>query len=77
MVVGPKSEAATIRSAQIVRLTSTAATVVVVLGNGTVENEMIELDEGVSDVALATASTHLAASLSGSTLAAAAVSTNG
>lgn len=74
VVVGPKAEAATIRSAQIVRLSATAATVVVVLGNGTVENELIELDESVTDVAINSASAHLAASLGGSTLAAAEVS---
>jgi heat-inducible transcriptional repressor len=77
VVVGPKSEAASIRGAHIVRLSATAATVVVVLGNGAVEDEMIEIDENVSDTELTTASMHLAAGLSGSTLAAAAVSPTG
>jgi heat-inducible transcriptional repressor len=69
VVVGPKSEAATIRSAQLVRLSSTAATVVLVLGNGTVEHEIVELEEATNDAVLNAASAHLAASLSGATLA--------
>jgi heat-inducible transcriptional repressor len=77
VVVGPKAEAATIRSAQIVRLSSTAATVVIVLGNGSVESELIELGDDTSDVTLNAASTHLAAQLAGSTLAAAGVSVTG
>ena len=77
VVVGPKSEAASIRGAHIVRISATAATVVVVLGNGTVENEIIEIDEDVSDLTLDAASTHLAAGLSGSTLAAASVPATG
>jgi heat-inducible transcriptional repressor len=70
VVLGPKAEAATIRSAQIVRLSGNAATVVLVFGNGTVENEVIELADDVSDAALAAATVHLAAALHGSTLAA-------
>jgi heat-inducible transcriptional repressor len=69
VVLGPKSEAATIRSAQLVRLSSTAATVVLVLGNGTVEHEIVEIDDRTTDAALDTASARLAANLSGSTLA--------
>jgi heat-inducible transcriptional repressor len=69
VVVGPKSEASAIRSAQLVRLSSTAATVVLVLGNGTVENEIVEIDDATSDASLSAASAHLAASLSGATLA--------
>ena len=77
VVVGPKSEAAKIRSAQIVRLHATAATVVVVLGNGNVESEIIEIDEQTSDVVLNSASTHLAGALAGATLASAAVPDTG
>jgi heat-inducible transcriptional repressor len=68
VVVGPKVEAASIRSAQIVRLSSNAATVVLVLGSGSVESRMIEVDETVSDTTLQTASAHLASALSGCTL---------
>ena len=70
VVLGPKAEAAVIRSAQIVRLTGNAATVVLVFGNGTVENEVIEVAEETSDAVLAAASVHLASRLTGSTLAA-------
>ncbi len=68
VVLGPKADAAEIRSVQVVRLSTTAATVVVVLGNGSVENEVIEIGEGVSDAALAGATVHLAAHLVGRTL---------
>lgn len=77
VVVGPKSEAATIRTAQIVRLSSTSATVVVVLGNGSVENELIDIAEDTTDAALSAASSHLNAALSGATLAAATVDPSG
>src|SRR5690606_32163736 len=69
VVLGPKAEAAVIRSAQIVRLSSNAATVVLVFGNGTVENEVIDITEETSDASLAAATVHLAASLTGATLA--------
>jgi heat-inducible transcriptional repressor len=68
VVVGPKADAVTIRSAQLVRLSSTAATVVVVLGNGSVENEIFDIEEDLSDAALNAASAHLAASLEGEVL---------
>ena len=63
VVLGPKAEAVVIRSAQLVRLSSSAATVVVVFGNGAVENEVIEIDEQVPDTVLAAATVHLANSL--------------
>jgi heat-inducible transcriptional repressor len=68
VVLGPKAEAAVIRSVQIVRLSTNAATVVLVFGNGTVDNEVIEIDDDTSDAALAAASVHLASALTGSTL---------
>jgi heat-inducible transcriptional repressor len=69
VVLGPKADAAVIRSAQIVRLSSNAATVVLVFGNGTVENEVVEIDETISDAVLAAATVHLARALTGATLA--------
>ena len=69
VVLGPKAEAATIRSAQIVRLSANAATVVLVFGNGNVENEVILIDEDTPDTVLAAASVHLAGGLTGETLA--------
>jgi len=71
VVLGPRAEAATIRSAQIVRLSANSATVVLVFGNGNVENEVIVVDEETPDTALAAASAHLAATLTGRTLASA------
>jgi heat-inducible transcriptional repressor len=69
VVLGPPAESSQIRSVQLVRLSSTHATVVVVFANGSVDNEVIELDESVSDTTLAAAGAHLAARLGGSTLA--------
>lgn len=68
VVVGPKAEAAPIRSVQIVTLSSTAATVVVVLANGSVENTTIELTEDDDDIRVDTASAYLAAGLVGAAL---------
>ncbi|MEJ6720618.1 heat-inducible transcriptional repressor HrcA [Ilumatobacter sp.] len=68
VVVGPKAEAAPIRSVQIVTLSSAAATVVVVLANGSVENATIELIEDDDDICVDAASTHLAACLVGAAL---------
>ncbi len=69
VVVGPKADAALVRSLQIVRLSSTNATVVAVFGNGTVENQVIDIDDDVTDVELASAVAHLAAALTGRSLA--------
>ena len=68
VVVGPRAEAAPIRSVQIVTLSTTAATVVVVFANGSVENATIELTEDDDDIRVAAASAHLAAGLVGAAL---------
>jgi heat-inducible transcriptional repressor len=70
VVVGPKAGGEVVRSVQVVGLSAVAATVVVVFANGSVENQVIELGPDVSDARLAAASAHLAATLTGSTLAA-------
>jgi len=69
VVVGPKAEAAVVRSVQIVGLSSMAATVVVVFGNGTVESQVVEIDAEVTDARLAAASAHLASAVTGATIA--------
>jgi heat-inducible transcriptional repressor len=69
VVVGPKAEAEVVRSVHLVGLTATAATVVVVFANGSVENRVIDLGPDVTDARLAEAARHLAAVLTGSTLA--------
>ena len=68
VVLGPKADAATIRSVQLVRLTAGAATAVFVFSNGGVESEVIEIDDELSDAVLSAASVHLASSLVGGTL---------
>ena len=68
VVLGPKAEAASIRSVQLVRLSASSATAVFVFGNGAVESELIEIDPETSDAAISAAGAHLAASLTGGTL---------
>ena len=70
VVVGPQAGAVEVRSAQIVGLSTTMATVVVVFSNGSVESEQIPLGEGVGDAQIAAASVHLAGQLTGRSLAA-------
>ena len=70
VVLGPPTDASPIRGVQLVRLSAATATVVVVFANGSVDNEVIEIAETVSDAALAAAAAHLAANLHGATLAA-------
>jgi heat-inducible transcriptional repressor len=74
VVVGPSHETATIRSVQLVGLSSQHALVVVVLSDGAVEKRTIDLDpdlglgsDGATDD-LAAAGAHLAAYLVGRTL---------
>jgi len=69
VVVGPRAEAVSVRSAQLVGLSSTVATVVIVLGNGSVESQTIDIDPDVTDVQLAAASARLAAQVVGRSLA--------
>ncbi|MDQ3542420.1 MAG: heat-inducible transcriptional repressor HrcA [Actinomycetota bacterium] len=68
VVVGPKAEAITMRSVQLVALSPTSATVVAVLGNGAVESETIEIPSPLTDDQIATASRHLNATCTGSAL---------
>jgi heat-inducible transcriptional repressor len=49
VVIGPSAEVAVIRSVQLVRLSTHHLTVVVVLSNGSVENEQLEISHDVSD----------------------------
>jgi heat-inducible transcriptional repressor len=68
VVVGPRAQANTVRNVQVVGLSAMVATVVVVLGNGTVESDRIDLPGEVNDAHLASASAHLNARLAGSLL---------
>jgi heat-inducible transcriptional repressor len=77
VVLGPKADEALIRSAQVIRLSTTVATVVLVFANGSVVNEVIDIDEDVSDATVAAASVHLAGHLVDRTLAQAAVPDTG
>jgi heat-inducible transcriptional repressor len=70
VVVGPKAEAITMRSVQLVALSPTSATVVAVLGNGAVESETVEITSPLTDDQIAMASRHLNATCTGSALSA-------
>src|SRR5688500_15750604 len=65
VVVGPRAEAVTMRSVQLVALSPTAATVVAVLGNGSVESETIDIPSSLTLDQVGTASRHLAAACTG------------
>ena len=68
VVVGPRAEAVPVRRVQLVSLSATAATVIVVFANGSVENVTIELVEGDDDLKLSAAGVHLSAALDGRVL---------
>lgn len=68
VVVGPSSEASTVRSAQIVALSARLATVVAVLSNGAIESHHLELDEEMTEQRVHAASAHLAHHLAGTPL---------
>src|SRR5438105_514970 len=70
VVIAPAHEDATVRSVQLVALTSRIVLVVAVLSNGAVEKRTVELTHDVGDERVAAASAHLAAHLCGHTLGA-------
>ena len=55
VVIGPSVEIAVIRSVQLVRLSSHHLTVVVVLSNGSVESEQLEISQEISDESISEA----------------------
>lgn len=69
VVLGPTASSTTVRSVQLVGLSPTMATVVVVLANGSVESLVIEFDDEVSEARLAAASVHLTGALNGRSIA--------
>ena len=68
VVVGPRPAAVEVRSIQVVGLSASHATVVVVFSNGVVENEVIELPDGCTDDTVARAAAGLSSCLIGRTL---------
>jgi heat-inducible transcriptional repressor len=69
MVVGPSHESAAIRSVQLVGLGQRLALVVVVLADGAVQKQSIELPDDIDEVRLATAGSRLAAHSLGRSMA--------
>jgi heat-inducible transcriptional repressor len=65
VVVAPSSSEATLRSVQLVGLTTSAALAVLVFSDGTVEKHAVELGPDVGDERLAAATAHLSAHLGG------------
>jgi heat-inducible transcriptional repressor len=68
VVVGPTAATTTVRNVQLVGLSPTLATLVVVLANGTVESQVIEFGSEVSEPRLSAAAVHLAKVLCGSSI---------
>jgi heat-inducible transcriptional repressor len=68
VVVGPTADVQVVRSLQLVGLSSEAATVVAVLGNGAVESQTIGVATTLSELQIAAASSHLNAQCSGQPL---------
>jgi heat-inducible transcriptional repressor len=68
VVVGPRADAVAVRRVQLVGLSATAATVVVVFVNGSVEHVSLDLVDGDDDDRLAAASVHLSSELDGRVL---------
>ena len=68
LVVGPRVEKAVVKSVQVVSLSARSVTVVAVLSNGSVENQVLELPDDVSELRLAAVTAHLQAHLVGSAL---------
>ncbi len=69
VVVGPRTEAVAVRRVQLVGLSESAATIVIVFANGSVEDVALDLLPGDTDERLAVASAHLSAELDGRVLA--------
>jgi heat-inducible transcriptional repressor len=67
VVTAPNAEALVVRSVQLVSLSPRVVMVVAVLSNGSIEKRNLDLgaDAAVSDVAVAAASAHLGATLTG------------
>ena len=70
VVMGPKAEVAVVRSVQLVGLSAHMAMVVVVLSNGVVESEPIELNASITDDQTAAASQALSRIMIGKALGA-------
>jgi len=70
VVVGPKAQAVAVRRVQLVGLSPTLATAVVVFANGSVENVQVELADGDDDERLALVSQRLSEQLDGTALGA-------
>jgi len=69
VVVGPRHESATIRSVQLVGLSTRLALLVVVLSDGAVEKRTVDMPADTPDDLLAEAAAHLTAHTRGGTLA--------
>jgi heat-inducible transcriptional repressor len=66
VVVAPAAVETTVRSMQLVGLSTTSAVLVVVLSDGSVEKHTVDLPLGVGEERVATASMHMTAHLAGS-----------
>jgi heat-inducible transcriptional repressor len=65
VVVGPGAAPVAVRSVQLVSVSSTLATVIVVFANGAVTNTTIDVDPAIDESSLGGAGVHLSAQLGG------------
>lgn len=68
VVVGPKAVVSPVRKVQLISLSPSSATVIVVFANGSVENFTIDLADGDGDLRLSAAGAALSEALDGQTL---------
>lgn len=68
VIVGPEADTTIVRAVHISRVTSRTATVVVVLSNHNVENDMIQMSEDITDQQILDAVSHLSRTLVGHSL---------
>jgi heat-inducible transcriptional repressor len=68
VVMGPKTEVATVRSVQLVGLSQHHATFVVVMSNGVVESEPVDLAQTLSDDDIESVTKHLSKMMVGKSL---------
>lgn len=69
VVVGPKADAAVVRNVQLVGLSASTATAVVVFANGAVESQVVDFGADLDEHVFPAASVHLSLALDGASIA--------
>lgn len=77
LIVGPTADKTTVRSVQIVSVSSRAVVVVAVMSNGSVENETLDCEADLTEARVAAATAHLQRHVTGAALEARDLPTSG